>query len=621
MRSKFVAARKQISHAVWVAFRNFAGAKTSRRNLNGIQRIEQFRQSVRNPAILCREVGWTVRLYIYAQGNFQHARINGRERELRQVRRSAALVLLLCGARLGAQSAATMPASSGLYDRLESVSAYFPVRGLFLGERSLSRREIQRIVTRLSAAVDSAGVAAGARQAWARMELDAVMDALNDRRGLDRGRFGTAGAAWRSDVFSSRAVSDRIESNGLGELQAVSHPFAAGRHGWPAGQGTIASVAPTFLLATRSALALVIQPFASLTSMREGGWTSERLLHRAYGRGVFHNVALQVGADELRWGQSPTGALFISGNAQPLPAIILGTDTAITLPWLFRLAGPVRMTALLSDLGAAQDPPHTSLAGWQASIQPWARFELGVAVLAQTGGDGGPKGTFFKRVLDLFPVIDALAPQSADFQFSNKFAGGNLRLRLPELSGLDVYYELQIDDFDGRRLRSSFVDDAGHLLGLRLPVMIGEDQLVSRLEWQRTSLRLYEHAQFRSGLAYRDRLIGNPLGPHAAAGYLSLAWRRSPMNSVALLLADERRDPAQYSTTATGPRDRGFRFVRLTDDPDFRRRRVAATVEHGLPVGAVRLTVGHNRAWRTAQAGRGDWAGILSITSQRFPVF
>jgi len=530
-------------------------------------------------------------------------------------------VLLLCGTRLSAQSAATVPASSGLYDRLESVSAFFPVRGLFLGERPLSQREIARVVARLSAAIDSAGVAGGARQAWARRELDAVMDALRDRRGIEPARFGMAGAAWRSDVFSSRAVAERIEPNGLGLLQAVSHPFGAGRHGWPAEPGTIATVAPTFLLATTSALAMVAQPIASLTNMREGGWTSERLLHRAYGRGVLRNVALQIGADEARWGQSPKGALFISGNTQPLPAIVLGTDTAITLPWIFRLAGPARMTAMLSDLGAAQDPPHARLAGWQASIQPWTRFELGVAVLAQTGGNGAPKATFIKRLIDLFPVIDALAPQQADFQFSNKLAGGNLRLRFPELSGLDFSYELQIDDFDARRLRSSFVDDAGHVLGIRLPIVLGENQLVSRVEWHRTSLRLYEHAQFKSGVTYRDRLIGNPLGPHAAAGYLSIAWQRSPFSSLELAAADERRDPAQYTTTVTGNRDQGFTFVRLTDDPDFRRRRVAATLEHALPVGVMRLTVGHNRAWRTAQAGRGDWAGLVSITSQRLPIF
>src|SRR5213075_2244052 len=232
---------------------------------------------------------------------------------------------------------------------------------------------------------------------------------------------------------------------------------------------------------------------------------------RAYARVVSHNGALRAGLDEMRWGQSPAGAMFGSGNAAALPAITIGTDTPVTLPWLFRLAGPFRITGMLADLGAGQTPRHDKLAGWQASIEPWSRFELGVSVLAQTGGVGSPPASFLERFVDLFPVIDALAPQHADLQISNKLAGGNLRLRFPELSGLDLYYELQIDDFDARRLRSSLVEDAGHLLGLRLPLLVGGRQLAWRAEWQRTSLRLYEHAQFISGVTYHTRLIGNPL--------------------------------------------------------------------------------------------------------------
>jgi hypothetical protein len=345
------------------------------------------------------------------------------------------------------------------------------------------------------------------------------------------------------------------------------------------------------------------------------------LLNRIYVRGTWHNMALRTGPDEMRWGQSPEWSLFISGNAPPVPAITLGTDSAIVLPWLFRVAGPVSITALLGDLGGTQDPPHTRLAGWQATIQPWTRFELAVAVLAQTGGDGGPSATFLEQLVDLIPVVDALAPQPADLQISNKLAGGNLRLRFPELSGLDLYYELQIDDFDGRRLRSSLVEDAAHLLGARLPLMAGTRQLVWRAEWQHTSLRLYEHAQFRSGTTYRGRIIGSPLGPNAAGAWLGAAWRWSPLSSVGFAAGDERRDPARYTVTVSADRDRGWTFVRTTDDPDVRRRWAAATIDHAFPVGAVRLMVGHTRSWRTGEPGEGDWTLRFALASRRLTTF
>jgi hypothetical protein len=254
-------------------------------------------------------------------------------------------------------------------------------------------------------------------------------------------------------------------------------------------------------------------------------------------------------------------------------------------------------------------------------MQPRPRFELGVAVLTHTGGDGGPKATFLERVIDLFPIIDALAPQHADLQISNKLAGGNLRLRFPELSNLDFYYELQIDDFDGRRLRSSFVDDAGHLLGIRVPVLVGNGQVTTRAEWHRTSLRLYEHAQFRSGVTYQGRLIGDPLGPHALGAYLSTEWRFSPLNAIALAVADEGRDPSLYTATVSGTRDRGFRFIRLTDDPEHRRRRALLSLEREVGTGALRLTVGYNRAWRSGQPARGEWLGRASYTSRRLLTF
>lgn len=538
--------------------------------------------------------------------------------QLTQLRAVTALLLTLAPGARG-QGAATVPASSGAYDRIESVTAWFPLRGVSLGERALSRASMDRVVARLAALVDSARPSP--RREWARAELASIRDALDDRHGVATGRRGLAGITWRGEFFSSHAPGVRVEPNGLGAIDAVSHAFAAGRHGWPAVQGTIASIAPTLVAGTPARLAAGVQPLSSLTTIRDGGWTSERLLHRAYVRGTWRNVAVRAGPDEMRWGQSPEGALFISGNAPPVPALTLGTDTAFVLPWLFRLAGPLRFTVMLGDLGGTQDPPNTRLAGWQATIQPWTRFELAVAVLAQTGGSGGPKGTFLERLVDLFPVIDALAPQPADLQISNKLAGGSLRLRFPELSGLDFYYELQIDDFDGRRLRSSLVEDSGHLLGLRLPTIVGGDQLVWRAEWQHTSIRLYEHAQFRSGTTYRQRLIGNPLGPHAAGGWLSATWRRSPLDAVGIVIGDERRDPAQYTVVTSGDRDRGWTFVRLTDDPDYRRRYVAATIEQTLPLGAAMLVVGRNQGWRTGQAGRTDWTARLTLSSSRITLF
>jgi hypothetical protein len=540
---------------------------------------------------------------------------------LQQHRCWSALALLV-GSALRAQSATTVPASSAIYDRLESVSALFPARGVFLGERPLSNRQLQVIVTRLARVID--GAPPGGRRDWASRELRDISEALRPTSGRRAVAPGvTALTAWRADVTMTDALTERITPNGMGQIDAVTNPFEARRDGWPITRGEVTTIAATGAVDFRGWAALAAQPRLSMIDPqgRADGTRWIGAMPRVYARGRYRNAALRIGAEEQLWGQSSFGSLFLSGNAPPFPAIALETDTAITLPWWFRFAGPVRGTLMLADLGARQNPPHAKLAGWQVSMMPWSRFELGVAVLTQTGGSGGPKATFFERVVDLFPVIDALAPQHSDLLISNKLAGGNLRLRLPELSGLDVYYELAIDDFDARRLRSSFVHDAAHLLGARLPLLTARGQVALRAEWHRTALRIYEHGQFLSGLTYRQQILGSPLGPHAAGGYVSASWQRSASSLLDLTLADERRDPALYDVIVAGPRDSGFTFVRRTNDPDHRRARATATLAQSMPFGALRVTLGHNVAWRPGQAKRGEWLGFISLNSQRLTAF
>lgn len=540
------------------------------------------------------------------------------EGKLTQIRRWY-IGLLVIGGGAGAQSAATVPASSAAYSALESVSALLPTAGVLLGERSVSRRQFEVMLKRLRVAIDSAPP--GNRRHWALRELDALDSALTGTGRVSSGARVLAG--WRGEVGTTNARAERFMSNGLGAIDATTSPFQAARWGggWPLAHGTTGTLASTTLLAIGDRFAVGVEPRLSRVIASESTTGTEMRLHRAYGRAVFRNVALRAGVDEMQWGQSPQSSLFLSGNASPFPSVSVATDTSMVLPWLFRLAGPTRAVAFLADLGASQNPPHAKLAGWQVSVQPWSRFELGVAVLAHSGGDGGPKATLLQRIVDLFPVIDAIAPQHADLQISNKLAGGNLRVRVPELSGLDVYYELQIDDFDARRLRSSLVEDAAHLLGARLPIALAGGQLTLRSEWHNTSLRLYEHGEFRSGVTYRQAILGDPLGPNATGATVSASWQSSPGHLVALSIVEEARDPSQYFTTSNNARDEGFRFVRVTDEPDLRRRRAVLSVDRAFRVGALTFSAGVNRSWRSGFQDTTQWLAQISLRNQFYLTF
>jgi hypothetical protein len=525
-----------------------------------------------------------------------------------QLREWVALLLLVSGAwQLHAQDAATVPPDGDVYRRIEAISAFFPVP-VHLGLRPASQRALRGTLDRLRAAVIAAPLD-HPRRRWALRELDRIGYELGD---ADQARVRTA---WRLDAYTSNANPARIDSNGLGRIDATESSFGRDRRGLSYPSGAAVTAMPTGLVAGKR-FALLLEPEIGYVT-DSGGTDANVRVHRAYGRLVLRNVAVQAGSDHRTWGQSVHGPLFLSPNAAAVPGISVGTDTAIALPWLLRFAGPVQGTLFVGDLGPTQRPPHARLAGWQANINPWTPFELGVAVLVQTGGDGGPPATFLERVIDLFPAIDALAPQHSDFLFSNKIAGGHLRLRFPEASGLDVYYELAIDDFDGRRLRSSMVDDAGHLLGAR----IAAGDAVLRAEWHRTALRLYEHAQFVSGMTYRQRLLGSPLGPHARAGYASVEWPVREGAFARVTVADERRDPSQYTAIVTGERDRGFQFIRLTDDPDVRRASLVGTLEGSIGALGARVGYGLARSWREGRAARTEWLSRVELRSQVLPWF
>jgi hypothetical protein len=165
-----------------------------------------------------------------------------------------------------------------------------------------------------------------------------------------------------------------------------------------------------------------------------------------------------------------------------------------------------------------------------------------------------------QRAADLFPFVTWLN-EGSDRLASNKVATLDARLRIPEWRGTTLYWETAVDDFDLRRVGSMLREDSGHLLGVSVARLRADGTLSLDVRGHDTSLRLYRHYQFTSGLTYRDQVIGDPLGPNARALYGTLTWRPALTLAVDLELAAEERDPSLWTTTVDGPDDAGWRFV------------------------------------------------------------
>jgi hypothetical protein len=171
-------------------------------------------------------------------------------------------------------------------------------------------------------------------------------------------------------------------------------------------------------------------------------------------------------------------------------------------------------------------------------------------------------------------IVDSFGG-TRDIQVSNKVAGLDTRLRFPSLGGLSAYYEVQFDDFDLARVGSVFREDAAHVAGARAAALGADGRWELGVEARRTGLRLYQHSDFSTGLAYDRRFLGDPLGPQARGAYLR-AGRRAGGGGTWLDLAAERRRNDQYVSTDVPP---PFRFVPRGTRPAESRLRAVASWE------------------------------------------
>jgi len=466
-----------------------------------------------------------------------------------------------------AQPAATVPISDPAYDLLDRLLARVPVPGSIVGQRPYSRRELARLARAVAAQrpVDASSLRL----------LDALVAAIGDTVTGDAPGLRLFEGA-RLTAAASDVAPRRVPANGLGEIDAVTAPPLDARGGRPVVHGLATTLETSHALGIGRGLALMAEPRLTLTVPTTGDARASVVPQRLLARGVWHNAALQAGIDHVIWGQQGDRALQLSTNAPPLRSIVLATDTPVTLPWVLRRLGRVRAQAIVADLGRGQSYPHAKLAGYKVTLQPSPRFEIGSGLLSQYGGHGAPPLNFEQRIVDLFPYFTWIHPgseRSRDKFASNKIAGVDARLRVPELAGLTVAWDGEIDDFDPTRLPKLLWEDGAHVLGVRFDALRADGSLALDVRLHHLPLRLYEHSQFTSGITYQERVLGDPLGPHAGAGYLSLEWRPAPLALLALGGALERRDPSLYEsrTDADGGH---FRLVRVESRPVERRARL-----------------------------------------------
>jgi hypothetical protein len=485
-------------------------------------------------------------------------------------------VLLPAGAI--AQATQNVAPDDPVYGFIDRLVAARLVDTIAVGQRPMSRRALGHIIA-------EARTALGADTGWigSRLAEYASQYPLAQTR-------APLLQAMSFELTSADSPPRGIEPDANGAIRASVNPLLANQLGRVYANGQTASYSISQSLGLTPWLALDFRPRVMLLDDRSAASRADGQVEQLYARALWKNAAVLVGRDYLTLGQANAGGLVASMNARAIDQVRLSSDRPFVLPWLLRYAGAIQVMATLGDAGKNQFFPHTRFFAYKLTARPHPRFEIGTGLAEHVGGEGAPGGTFGQKAGDAVPLLDALFLHR-NFLFSNKFVTVDLRYTLPGLRGVQFYAEGAFDDFDMRRVRSVFTEDAGYIWGLSASCFRECGPVRVSTEYHVTGLRYYTHGWYRDGYTVDGQIIGDQLGPRGKAGYGAVEWNRGA-TSLDMTAAYESRSGHKYGAVTTLPDDADFRFVVIETNPTERRWRTMLSLKRGAPSSSFSWRVG-----------------------------
>jgi hypothetical protein len=497
-------------------------------------------------------------------------------------------------AALAGQATQTVPATDPVYAFIDRLVAARLVDSVIMGQRSMSRREIGRILARAQARAGESP--------WLNTRLSEYAESFPDSARRD-----AVVSSIEAEATALESPARGIAPDATGAIDVLVNPLAENRLGRPLANGGTFSYRAGIGAGLTPWLAAAVSERTTWFAPRGGSDSHATRIDQLYARALWKNVSTLVGRDYLFLGQGVSAGLVSSVNARAIDQVRIASDRAFVLPWIFRYIGPTHATLSVGDLGKNQFFPRTRFVAYKVSARPHPRFEIGTSFSEQVGGQGAPGGTLAQKIEDAIPIFDATFLHR-NFQFSNKFTGVDLRYTIPGVRGAQFYAEGVFDDFDIRRVRSVFTEDAAYIWGLSSSCLMECGKLRASAEYHVTGVRYYTHGFFKGGYTVDRMIIGDPLGPRArgAYGMLDMLGGRG---SFGVDVAYEDRSGNMYGAASTTPNDSDFRFVITARNPAERRWRAMTNVVVGgrrerftytLTTGAERVeNLGHVNGWRT----------------------
>ena len=339
--------------------------------------------------------------------------------------------------------------------------------------------------------------------------------------------------------------------------------------------------------------AFTVQPrFEFLSDVNSDTQVNARI-DRLYLKGGISNFEVQVGRDNIYWGQGEYGGLMLSTNPRGLDMLKISNPYPLRIPYV----GHMKFTLFVSNLGPDQSWSYPYFYGLKWTWKPIRCFEFGLSHTVITGGEGAPKLSFWDPLTEMFPFQKwGRNSQYGDIA-NNAFGFLDMRLTIPPLRNSIIYYDGYFEDSIARAFGhlGNLLNQMGFIAGWYTPRLTDRGDVGLRLEYHHTAPLQYRHGDWISGYTENQRVIGDALGPDADGIYATTYWRPTARMQARLDLAYEDYDSSTYYTQ-TDADGGGGNIVKLTYGPHEHRYRAVGGIRWDVKSRyGLRFSAGYER--------------------------
>ncbi len=431
------------------------------------------------------------------------------------------------------ESTTNVPVSDPVYRKLDKLIAAGLIKDTIYGQRPWSRGEIARLIS-IALKARTKQLEEGGPDAE-NFILDQILDELpgeyheelvarGDQPGIVASyKFHPLEEVRLDQVFLDSSFRPVLVNNNLGLIDMEVNPLVGYREGRHYVDGNTVAFETVHRANLSKHFSLYANPRFESLFPESGSNSASAVANQLYGKFAFHNFELEVGRDEVIWGQGAHGGVLASDNARGLDMVRLTTSAPFHHPWIFKYLGPSKYTFFLANLGPEYVLKNAFLYDFAASFKPASFLELGFEHEVTLSGDGAPNVGFANAISEFFLVrrtggsgVDA-GPNVADHRL-----GFNIRGSIPQLNGMVLYVENILEDLGRHSFYHQFVDLAAWQVGIYMPLLTSDGQDDLRLEYQYMAPIYGRHSSWTSGLSENRLSRGSDLGPDAES--FRLEW-------------------------------------------------------------------------------------------------